>query len=75
MLQFLSNPRAECFMDEKITQHHEAVQRIKESYSVDTHIAVCLKSNNAIIGELFAVKEEKDIYTVGWNFNVNYGAK
>ena len=75
MLEYLSNPRAECFIDEKITNYHEAVERIKESCSDDTHIAVCLKSNNAIIGELFAVKEETDTYTVGWNFNIKYGGK
>jgi RimJ/RimL family protein N-acetyltransferase len=75
MLEYLSNPRAECFIDEKITQIHEAVQRIKESCSDDTHIAVCLKSSNAIIGELFAIKEETDTYTIGWNFNEKYGGK
>lgn len=37
------------------------------------HLAVCLSDTDSIIGDLFAIKEEPDTYSVWWNFNLKYG--
>jgi len=34
--------------------------------------AVCLKEQDAIIGVMFAAKEEPDNYSVGWQLNARY---
>lgn len=38
----------------------------------DEYIAICLRDTDRLIGDLFAVPEE-DTYSVGWNFNADFG--
>lgn len=50
--------------------HQEASKR---NNSDDT-VAVCLKSTNQLIGDLFATREnDHDTFSVGWNFNAKFG--
>ena len=39
----------------------------------DEHIAVCLRSSDKLIGDLFCIHEPPDTYSVGWNFNADFG--
>lgn len=69
LLDYLSHPRVNCFLDEKLNTFEEAVDAAKQRSLDETQFAVCLKENDAIIGNLFAIKEEPDTYSVGWQFN------
>ncbi len=40
--------------------------------SSDEHIAVCLRSSDMLIGDVFCVHEPSDTYSVGWNFNADF---
>lgn len=75
MLEYLANPRVNCFLKERLSNLNEAIDLAKEKSQDDSSIAVCLKDNGALIGELFCMKEEPDTCSVGWNFNLNYEGK
>lgn len=75
LLGYLSNPRVNCFLSEKITTKEEAISDAEEKSKDDSHIAVSLKDNDCVIGELFYMYEEPDTYSVGWNFNAEYEGK
>lgn len=47
----------------------EAIANVKEREKDELQLAVCLKEEDKIIGNLFALKEEPDTYSVGWQFN------
>lgn len=72
MLDYLVNPRVNCFLDERITTLSEAIDSANTKSQDDSHIAVCLKENGDLIGDLFCMKEDPDTYSVGWNFNQKY---
>jgi RimJ/RimL family protein N-acetyltransferase len=69
LLDYLLHPRVNCFLDEKLNTFEDAVAAVKQRSQDPTQLAVCLKENDAIIGNLFAMKEEPDTYSVGWQFN------
>lgn len=69
LFEYLSNPRVNCFLDEKLNSLEEAVENVKRRSSNELELAVCLKENGKVIGNLFAKKEEPDTYGVGWQFN------
>ncbi len=71
-LEYAANPRVNCFLSDKISTLEEAVLKIQKRSSEDSYLAVCLKESNALIGELFYLKEEPDTFSVGWNFNARY---
>ncbi|AJH00604.1 GCN5 family acetyltransferase [Clostridium beijerinckii] len=75
LLGYLSNPRVNCFRGEKITTHEEAISEAKKKSEDDSHIAVLLKDDESLIGELFYLYEEPDTYSIGWNFNEQYEGK
>jgi ribosomal-protein-alanine N-acetyltransferase len=75
MLEYLSNPCVNCFLDERISTMEDAILRANKMSQDDSHIAVCLKDNGYLIGELFCIKEEPDTYNIGWNFNSKYEGK
>ncbi|AWB46641.1 GNAT family N-acetyltransferase [Paenibacillus sp. CAA11] len=75
MLEYLANPRVNCFLDDRISTLNDAICSAKNKSQDDSHIAVCLRDNGNLIGELFYLKEEPDTYSVGWNFNHNYEGK
>jgi RimJ/RimL family protein N-acetyltransferase len=75
VLGYLSNPRVNCFLDGKITTHEEAIAEVRNKSKDDSYIAVSLKGDECLIGELFCVHEKPDTYCVGWNFNAQYEGK
>ncbi len=72
LLEYAANPQATCFLDERLPDFEAAALKVLEKSRDDAQIAVCLKENDRLIGELFAMKEEPDTYSVGWNFNPRY---
>ena len=69
LLEYLSSPRVNCFLDEKLNSLEEAVKNVKKRSNNELEFAVCLKESGKVIGNLFAKKEEPDTYGVGWQFN------
>lgn len=72
---YLSQPRANCFFDEKLNTLDDAVANVKQRQKDELQFAVCLKDTDMIIGNLFARREEPDTYSVGWQFNGKYEGK
>lgn len=72
MLEYLANPRVNCFLSERLSTLEEALATANERSQDDSHLAVTLKETGAIIGDLFCMKEEPDTYSVGWHFNPAY---
>ena len=72
MLEYLSRPRADCFLDEKISTYEEAFLKVERRINDDSHIAVSLNNEECLIGELFYLFQEPDTYSIGWNFNAHY---
>jgi RimJ/RimL family protein N-acetyltransferase len=75
LFEILENPPVNCFMREKLNTLDEAEKEVERRCKEGGHFAVCLSDTDLIIGDLFAMKEEPDTYSVGWNFNLNYGGK
>ena len=75
VLGYLSNPRVNCFRDEKMTTLEEAILDVRKKSKDDSYIAVSLKGEECVIGELFCMYEEPDTFCVGWDFNVQYEGK
>ncbi len=78
LYEYLSEPPVNCFYSEKVNSYDEAVKKLKEKQTGGIYgncYAVCLCDSDFIIGEVFAKKEDADTYSVGWNFNLNYGGK
>lgn len=72
LFKYLSHPRVNCFIDERLRTLEEAAADVECRSRDGLQYAVCLKEDDAIIGNLFAVKEEPDTYNVGWHFNKQY---
>ncbi|WP_342491783.1 GNAT family N-acetyltransferase [Bacillus sp. FSL R5-0422] len=75
MLEYLSNPRVNCFLADRISTLEEALAIVQKRKEHHSYIAVCLKESGQTIGELFHLKEEPDTYSIGWNFNEAYEGK
>lgn len=75
LFDYLSCPRVNCFLNEKINSLEEAINDIEKRSNNELELAVCIKENDKIIGNLFAHKEESDTYSVGWNFNKKFEGK
>ncbi|MDD2966960.1 MAG: GNAT family N-acetyltransferase [Desulfovibrionaceae bacterium] len=75
LFAYLSQPRVNCFMDEQLRTLEEAVADVERRGDDDLQYAVCLKKEDSIIGNVFAMKEEPDTYSVGWHFNEQYQGK
>jgi Acetyltransferases, including N-acetylases of ribosomal proteins len=73
LLEFLEHPPVHCFMSEKLDSLSEAEREVERRGEEGKHFAVCLSDTDLNIGDLFAVKEGCDTYSVGWNFNLKYG--
>lgn len=75
LLDYLSKPRVNCFLSEKLITMEEAISCVKQRQKDEFQFAVCLTDTDKILGNLFAHKEEPDTYSVGWQFNRNYEGK
>lgn len=74
LFDYFNEPRVNCFQDEKLNTLEEAKIEVESRSWKKSQLAVCLKEDNKIIGNLFA-EEENDTYNVGWNFNPKFGGK
>ena len=90
LLEYTTDPRVNCFMDQRMSTLEEAAAEVEKRSTDDSHIAVCLKDSNEIIGELFGMTEghepetdsdstsnrsDSDTYSIGWNFNGRFEGK
>lgn len=76
LYEYLVAPPVNCFYSEKVNSYDEAVIKLKERQNggiFGNCYAVCLRNSDFIIGEVLAKREGPDTYSVGWNFNLNYG--
>ena len=73
LYEILAHPPVHCFLNEKLDSLDEAEKEVERRGKESKHFAVCLSDTDLIIGELFAIKEGLDTYSVGWNFNLKYG--
>ena len=73
LYEYLAHPPVHCFLSEKLNSLDEAEKEVEQRREKGEHFAVCLSNTDSIIGDLFAIKEEPDTYSVGWNFNLKYG--
>lgn len=72
LFAYLNRPVASCFLSLKLEDIAAAEAEVETRSTSDEHIAVCLKGDGKLIGDLFAVPEE-DTWSVGWNFNPAFG--
>ena len=75
LFEIFSHPRARCFADDRLDTMEEAVADVERRGANTLEFAVCLKDYDAIIGVMFAAKEEPDTYSVGWQLNARYEGK
>lgn len=68
---YLREPRSSCFLSLRLADIAAAEAEVAERSRSDGPIAVCLKSTDTLIGDLFAEAEE-DTFSVGWNFNATF---
>ncbi len=74
LFAYLHRPRVSCFLSLKLEDMSAAETEAKKRSRSDEHIAVCLKDGNKLIGDLFGIPNEiSDTFSVGWNFNVDFG--
>lgn len=74
LFDYFQEPKVNCFQDEKLNTLEEAKTEVARRSWQQSQLAVCLKEDNRIIGNLFA-EEEDDTYNVGWNFNAQFGGQ
>lgn len=75
LFAYLHEPRVTCFLDNRLDDLDAAAQEAGKRGESDEHIAICLKESGALIGDLFAMPEPPDTYSVGWNFNVDFAGQ
>lgn len=74
LFDYLHEPRVSCFLSLRLEDMAAAHQEACKRSNSDDDVAVCLKSTNQLIGDLFATREEDpDTFSVGWNFNARFG--
>ncbi len=73
LFAYLRQPRASCFASLKLADLGAAQAEVEARSGSDEHVAVCLRSSETLIGDLFCVPEPPDTYSVGWNFNADFG--
>lgn len=72
LLAYLRQPRASCFFSLKLGDLDAAEAEAEARSRSDEHIAVCLRSTDKLIGDVFCTPEPPDTYAVGWNFNADF---
>ena len=73
LLAYLRQPRTSCFFALKLEDLGGAEAEVETRRRSDEHIAVCLRSTDKLIGDVFYIPEHSDTYSVGWNFNADFG--
>ncbi|AXO14165.1 GNAT family N-acetyltransferase [Thalassospira indica] len=78
LFEYISNPRANCFMADKVSTLEQAKVMAQKRANDASCVAVCLKETGALIGELMLHQDDEhqaDTYSVGWNFNGKFEGK
>lgn len=75
LFEYLKNPQTSCFFSERCGSLEEAKLKLSEMAKSDLTLAVCLRDDGALIGNLEARKESPDTYSVAWHFNSKYEGK
>lgn len=73
LLAYLREPAASCYLSLRLDNLAAAEAEATTRATSDEHIAVCLAATGRVIGDVFAMPEPPDTYSVGWNFNGDYG--
>jgi RimJ/RimL family protein N-acetyltransferase len=74
LFAYLQNPTVSCFLSLKLEHIDSAIAEAKKRSMSDDYIAVCVKDEGTLVGDLFAIREE-DTFSVGWNFNPAFGGR
>lgn len=72
LLAYLRAPRARCFLSLTRETLAAATQEAEARSASDEHIAVCLRATGQVVGDLFAMPEPPDTFSVGWHFNSDF---
>lgn len=72
LLAYLREPGASCFLSLKLDDLAAAEAEATARAGSDENIAVCLAATGRVIGDVFAMPEPPDTYSVGWNFNAAF---
>ncbi|RKE77431.1 GNAT family protein [Rhizobium sp. AG855] len=72
LFDYLRDPKVSCFLSLKLENMDEAKAEAEKRSTSDEYVAVCLNETDRLVGDLFAIAEE-DTYSVGWNFNPDFG--
>ena len=75
LLEYLSHPRVNCFVGDRLCSEESALAYISNSPKDMLRYAVCLKEDDSIIGDVFALREYTDTFSVGWYFNQRFEGK
>ena len=75
LLEYLSNPRVNCFAGDRLCSEEAAWAYMQDSQKDIQRYAVSLKKDDFIIGDVFALCENEDTYNVGWHFNKRFEGK
>lgn len=75
LLEYLSHPRVNCFVSDRLCSEKSALAYISNTPKDMLRYAVCLKEDDFIIGDVFALREYTDTFSVGWHFNQRFEGK
>lgn len=75
LLTYLGNPRVNCFKSERLSTVEEAERYIQKKDKGHISFAICLRDTDELIGEVFAGREDKDTYCIGWHLNQIFEGK
>ncbi|WAC26042.1 GNAT family N-acetyltransferase [Ancylobacter sp. SL191] len=73
LLAYLREPRVSCFLSLRTEDLAAAEAEAARRAGSDEYLAVCLAATGRVIGDVFAMPEPPDTYSVGWNFHANAG--
>ncbi|WP_284877237.1 GNAT family protein [Brevundimonas sp. MEB006b] len=73
LLAYLHQPRAACFAAMALQDMAAAEAEVLKRAAEGEYIAVQSKADGHVIGDVFAMFEAPDTWSIGWNFNSAYG--
>ncbi|MBB3950162.1 GNAT family N-acetyltransferase [Aureimonas jatrophae] len=72
LLAYLREPRSTCFASLRLPDLDAAHAEAERRAANDEAIAVALRDTDQLIGDLFAVPEPPDTFSIGWNFDAAF---
>lgn len=73
LFAYMHRPSQPCFLSMALADPAAAQAEVVRRAGADDAIAVQMKENGRLIGDLFAHFEEPDTWSIGWNFNPAFG--